>query len=93
MIIAAATMKLYAPLVHSLKEKRMIVKSIITKTRNIYNVSIAETDELDRHQTIVLGIACAANSVVFANSTLDKVITYIEENTEAEVLDIHREIR
>lgn len=93
MIIAAATVKLYMPWVHSLKEKRMTVKSIIMKTRNKYNVSIVETDEPDRRQTIVLGIACVANSLVYANSVLDKVITFIENNTQAEIFDIHREIR
>ena len=92
MIIAAATVKLYAPWVHSLKEKRMIVKSIIAKVRNRFNVSIAETDEQDKHQIVVLGIACVTNEAVLANGTLDKVIAFIEANTDAEALDIRREI-
>ena len=93
MIIGAVTIKLYAPWVHSLKEKRMIVKSIIAKTQNKFNVSIAELSEQDRHQTIILGITCVANTVCKSNSIIDKVIKFIESNTETETLDIRREMR
>ena len=93
MIIETATIKLSAPWVHSLKEKRMVVKSIIAKTQNKFNVSIAEVNEQDRHQTIILGIACVAGTVALADSMIDNVINFIEDNTEAEMMDIQREIR
>lgn len=53
MIIGTVEIKIYAAWVESLKEKRMIVKSLIAKTRNKFNVSIAEIAEQDTHQTIV----------------------------------------
>lgn len=93
MTIETATIKLYAPWVHSLKEKRMVVKSVISKTQNKFNVSIAEVDEQDMHQTIILGIACVAGTVALADSVMDKVISFIGDNTEAEILDIRREFR
>lgn len=93
MIIGTAEIKLYAPWVYSLKEKRMIVKSLIAKTRNKFNVSIAEIAEQDTHQTIVLGLACVAGSVSHSDSIIDNVITLIESSTEAEITDIAREIR
>lgn len=93
MIIGTAQIKLYAPWVFSLKEKRMIVKSIVAKTKNKFNVSIAEVAEQDTHQTIVLGLACVTESVAQADSIVDTVIGFIEANTEAEILDIQREIR
>lgn len=93
MIIGTAEIKLYAPWVYSLKEKRMIVKSLIAKTRNKFNVSIAEIAEQDTHQTIVLGLACVAGSVSHSDSIIDNVITLIESSTEAEITDIVREIR
>lgn len=93
MIIGVASIKLYAPWVHSLKEKRMVVKSIITKVQNKFNVSITEVDEHDTHQTIIIGIACIAGTVALASSTIDKVIRFTEENTDAEILDIQRDIR
>lgn len=93
MMIGVASIKLHSPWVHSLKEKRMVVKSIISKVQNKFNISIAEVDEQDRHQTIIIGIACVAGTVALANSTIDTVIRFTEENTDAEILDIQREIR
>lgn len=93
MIIGTAKLKLYAPWVHSLKEKRMVVKPIVTRVKNKFNVSIAEIDAQNLHQTIVLGIACVADSVRLADSILDAVIAFVEESTEAEIGDIQREIR
>lgn len=93
MIIGLATIKLHAPWVHSLKEKRMVVKSIISKIHNKFNVSIAEVDEQDTHQTIIIGIACVAGTVALASSAIDKVIWFSEENTDAEILNIQREFR
>ena len=92
MFIGSMRIALYAPWVHSLKEKRMIVRSLTAKTRNTFNVSIAEVDEQDVHQTVVLGIACVAGTVSLTNSMLDSVLNYIEGNTDAQVTDIQREI-
>ena len=93
MIIEAAVIKLYAPWVHSLKEKRMIVKSIIARVQNKHNVSIAEIDQQDTHQTIVIGIACVAGTAALAGSIIDKSIAFIEGHTDAEILAVNREIR
>ncbi len=93
MIVACAEVRLYAPWVHSLKEKRMEVKSIIAKTQNKFHVSIAEVAENDVHQTIVLGIACVAGDTAQGNSILDHVLNGIESATEAEITDIQREVR
>lgn len=93
MIIGVATVKLYAPWVHSLKEKRMAVKSVVSKVQNRFNVSISEIEAQDIHQTIILGVACVADTVKMAGSMIDTVITFIENHTEAEILEIQREIR
>ena len=93
MIVGTVEIKLYAPWISSLKEKRMIVKSLIARTRNKFNVSIAEIAEQDTHQTIILGVACATSSVSQADSIIDHVITLVESSTEAEIMKITREIR
>lgn len=92
MFIAAVTIKLHLPWVHSLKEKRMVVKSLISKVRNQYNVSAAETEEQDIHQIAVLGFAGIAGDKAQADSIIDHVIDFIESNTEGEVVSIEREI-
>ena len=93
MIIAVATVTLYAPWIHSLKEKRMVVKSLIAKTRNKFNLSIAEVSQQDVHQTIVLGMACVAGTTGVADSMIQSILQFIEDNTDAELVSIQREIR
>lgn len=87
MIVSTLRLKLYAPTCHSLKEKRMIVKSLIQRTCNKFNVTIAEIEDQDYHQTIVIGVACVSSSRVQANAVLDEVMRFIEGNTEAEIID------
>jgi uncharacterized protein len=91
-IIGTAKIQLGATWVHSLKEKRMIVKSIMSKISNKFNVSVAEVEHQDIHQTIVLGIACVSNDTKHANSTLQSVIDFVETSTDAVVEDIQIEI-
>lgn len=79
--------------VHSLKEKRMIVKSIIAKLRNKFNVSASEIAEQDIHQIIVIGIACIGDCIASCDSQLDHIIDFIEENTQAEITEIIRDIK
>ncbi|MCR1933815.1 DUF503 domain-containing protein [Clostridium tepidum] len=92
MIIGTAKIYLYANWIHSLKEKRMIVKSVISKTKNKFNVSIAEVEMQDIHQNIVIGIACVSNSSKQADSIIQNVVNYIEGNTEAIVSKVETEI-
>ena len=93
MKIAAMTFKLYAPWVHSLKEKRMIVKSLIAKLQNRFHVSAAEIDEQDTHQIIVVGVAAIVPHNAMADSLMEEISVFVEENCEAEILNEDREIR
>ena len=87
------TFRLHAPWVHSLKEKRMIVKSIVAKLQNRFHVSAAEVDEQDVHQVAVIGVAAIVPHNAMADSLMDEISRFVEENTEAEILDEMREIR
>ena len=85
--------RLHAPWVHSLKEKRMIVKSIISRLQNRFHVSVAEIEERDTHQIIVIGVASIIPNNAVADSMMDEISRFIEENCEAQILDEEREIR
>ena len=93
MIIAAITFRLHAPWVHSLKEKRMVVESLVTQLQNRFHVSAAEIDEQDTHQIIAIGAAAIVPHHAMADSLMEEISTFVEENTEAEILDEIREIR
>ena len=83
---------LSAKWVHSLKEKRMLVRSITAKTRHQFNISINEFATLDDHQTITLGITCGSNSISIIHSILDQVVNFIESNYETEIIRVGKEI-
>ena len=93
MTVAVMTFRLRAPWVHSLKEKRMIVKSLTVKLQNRFHVSAAEVDEQDTLQIIVIGAAAIVPHNAIANSIMDKISLFVEENCEAEILEEAREIR
>ena len=93
MKIAAMTFRLRAPWVHSLKEKRMIVRSLTAKLQNKFHVSTAEIDEQDIYQIIVIGVAAIVPHNAMADSLMEGISLFVEENTEAEIIDEEREIR
>ncbi len=88
MIVSIITVKLYAPWVHSLKEKRMIVKGLREKLINKFHVSVIESDAQDIHQTIIISIAFLSNNTAIADSTSETIGSFIEESTDAEIVDI-----
>ena len=91
MKILVMKVTLRASWVHSLKEKRMIVKSIIQKLKNKFNISVAEIENQDIHNTIVIGIAGICANSAQLDSTMENVISFIECNTDAEIVDIQKE--
>ena len=93
MRIAVMSFRLRATWVHSLKEKRMIVKSLVAKLQNKFHVSAAEIDEQDTHKIIVIGVAAIVPHNAYADSLMDEISLFVEENCEAEILEEQREVR
>lgn len=77
---------------YSLKEKRRVVKSIISRLKNQFNVAVGEVDALDVHQRAVLGIVSVSNDSAHLNSVLSKVVNFIEANGSADLTDYEIEI-
>jgi uncharacterized protein YlxP (DUF503 family) len=77
----------------SLKDKRRIVKSITSRLRSQYNISIAEVDDQDLWQLVTLGIACVSNQNQHVDETLSKAVSFINKNyPELEIVDQEIEI-
>jgi len=93
MTIGALRVRLRLPENQSLKGKRQIVKSITTRVRNKFNVSIAEVEDQGLWQLVTLGIACVSNTTRHTNEVLSKVMDFINAiRGDAEVLDYEIEI-
>lgn len=78
MIIGVCELTLHLPECHSLKEKRQIVKSILARVRNQFEVAIAEVDDNDLWQIAKLGASCVSNDTQHANDILEHVRNFIE---------------
>ncbi len=92
MIVGTCIVQLRAEWVSSLKEKRMVVKSIVEKTKHKFNVSVAEVEKQDSHKDIVIGFSCVTNEVSHASDIIDNVLKFIENNTDAILIDEIKEI-
>ena len=92
MHIGTLTVVLYLHAAESLKDKRQVLKSLIETTRQKFNISIAEVDDLDKWRKATIGIACVANDKAFVNRVLDKVVNTLENNPAVEVGEVELEL-
>ena len=80
MHVSVCQIKLRLPENHSLKGKRQVIKSIITRLQNKFNVSVAEVDNQDLWQLATLGVACVSNHRRHADETLTNVVKFVARN-------------
>jgi len=64
---------------HSLKEKRGIVKSILGRARNRFNIACAEVDRQDNHAVAVLGFVTISPDKTIARSVLERLEDWVYE--------------
>jgi len=79
MKVGVSQITLHLPGCHSLKEKRQVIKSVMARVRQQFEVAIAEVDEQDRWQIARLGVSCVSNSSQHIDEILGRVRHYIEE--------------
>lgn len=92
MLVGLCSIELDLHGVSSLKEKRSIIKGLIQRVHNKFNVSIAEVDYQDHWQKAILGVAFVSNENRYIQQVLQQVINYIENSSEAEISDCSIEI-
>jgi uncharacterized protein YlxP (DUF503 family) len=71
----------------SLKDKRQVLRSIKDRLRNQFNVSVAEVEEQDNRQLIVLGVAMVGNERKFVQTALEQIVAALRVHPVAELLD------
>ncbi len=93
MVVGTALIRLHIPGATSLKDKRSIVRSVISRLKNEYSLSVAEVAEQDKWQVASIGMAYVSNDVSHANEVLDKAIDFVETgHWDAEVIDAELEL-
>ncbi len=77
----------------SLKGKRRVLKSMTTRIRNKFNISVAEVDNQNLWQLATLGICCVSNNSRYNNEVLSKVVDFIvDSHFEVEMLNYEIEM-
>lgn len=92
MIVGTCRITLMLHGVSSLKEKRGIIKKIVEKARNRFNMSVSETNYNDIWQKSEIGLAVIGNDSSFINSQLDKAVNFVESMNVAEIVDTEIEV-
>ncbi|OLR64144.1 DUF503 domain-containing protein [Peptoniphilus porci] len=92
MIIGICTCEIFIYNANSLKSKRSVVKSIVEKSKNRFNVSIAEVGENDKWQKSVIGFATVSKDKKIVDETMENVIQFFNSYSEIEIMNIEKEI-
>jgi uncharacterized protein YlxP (DUF503 family) len=79
--------------VHSLKEKRSVVRPLIAEVRKRFELSVAEVDHLDLHRRAVIGVAAVSADRAHLVDVLDAVEQLVAYHPEIELLSVRRALR
>ena len=75
-----------------MKDKRRIIKSLTSRIRSSFNVSVSEVNCQDLWQRSELGVAFLTNEVRFTQSVLGKIMDFVEREKDIIVIDSKIEI-
>jgi len=78
--------------VKSLKEKRSVIKHLISQISNKYNVSVIEADNQDSKVWASIAIAMVRNSKDQIQRTMDSLVDLVEERMGIEISSEEREV-
>ncbi|MGH1366939.1 MAG: DUF503 domain-containing protein [Calditrichia bacterium] len=86
-IVAVLILDIHLPGSLSLKDKRMVLRSLKDKVSKKFNVSVAELNYLDKWQRSQIGIAQIGNEYGFLEKSIDTIFRMIDNIHELEVID------
>lgn len=92
MFVGILTLELHLHDAYSLKEKRMVVNSMLDKIRGRFNVSAAQIDDHDLWNRATLAVAVVSNDKTEANRVLNLVRDLSETELRCDVAECRIEI-
>ena len=92
MFVGALSLDLLLGDVHSLKEKRSVVRPVVAELRRKHAVSAAEAGHLDLHRRALIGVAVVAADAAHCRSVLDSCERLVADRPEVEVLSAHTQL-
>lgn len=91
MIVGVMTAHLSLQGITSLKEKRSIVKSLIGRLKNRFNISIAEVDYQDSKSIAVIGVAVVSNDTRFIDQQFDAIVGFMRNDGRFYLSQVERD--
>ena len=91
MYVNSSKLTFYIPQSASLKDKRQVRRSLVDKTRQRFNASVAEVGTQDVHQTLTIGVAVVSGDASHAQNMMDEIVRYMEGHAGAELTAVESE--
>lgn len=91
MFLAYSVFDLQIPGCRGLKEKRMVLRSLKSRIRNRFEVSVAETDHQDRHQRAQIAVALVGPDQQPLDAVLQEILQFVESDFDGPILDYRNE--
>jgi uncharacterized protein YlxP (DUF503 family) len=85
-VVTVAIVELHIEGAQSLKEKRMVVKSLRDKLRHRFEISANEVAFQDLHQRARIGVAFITSDHPSADAMLEKIASFVETNADARTM-------
>ncbi|GLU46441.1 DUF503 domain-containing protein [Nocardiopsis ansamitocini] len=92
MFVGALTLDLLLGDVHSLKQKRSVVRPIVAELQRKYAVSAAETGNHDLHRRCEIGVAVAASTAAHCTDLLESCERLVAGRPEIELLSARQRL-
>lgn len=84
--MAICVLELHIPGATSLKAKRQVIKSLVQRLRNRFNVSVSEVGSQDLWQRAELGMAVICHNGAGADSIMEKLFAFVEEENRVAII-------
>jgi uncharacterized protein len=92
MHVGVLTIELFIFNAGSLKDKRMVLKSLKDRLRNSFNCSVAEVGGHDKWQKAAVGVAAVGSDAKYLNGLLDRILDHVRGYGDLRIVDYDMEI-
>ncbi len=93
MLVLVITLRLFAPWCHSLKEKRAVLRPLLSGLRRQFEASVAESGRQDAHQRLEITLALLVHNTAQGDSIRQQVLSAVARLSEAELYEEAAEYR
>jgi len=92
MIVGSLRVRLLIREARSLKDKRQVIRSIMARLRNSFNVSVAEVEAQEHRQMAVLGVAMVGAEAGHVRGALQQIAESLRRHPVAEFIDCETDV-